>query len=69
METYSSEMRELMLKRLEMRKQQGRLHGVYQLGQYYSPDQIISEARQGTVVGDEFLLAEKRLMDELTKRM
>ena len=69
METYSPEMKKLMLERLEKRNQQGRLHGVYQLGKYYSPDQIVTEAKKGTAIGDEFLLAEKRLMDEMKKRM
>lgn len=69
METFTPEMKNLLIQRLEERYNQGRLAGVYTLGQYYSPEQILEEARQGTSAGEEFLMAEKRFMDELKRRM
>ena len=69
METFSPEMKQLLLSRLETRYTQGRATGIYTLGRHYTPDQIIEEARRGTPEGDEFLMAEKKLMDELKRRM
>ena len=68
METYSPEMKELLIKRLEMRNEQGRLHGVYRLGTSMTPEQMIEEAKSGTPLGDEILMAEKQFMDELKRR-
>lgn len=58
-----------LIERLEQRKAKGELPGIYTLGQHYTPDQIIDEAKRGTPAGEEFLYAEKKLMDELKKRM
>jgi len=69
MNTFTPEMSNLLLARLELRRQQGRLAGIYTIGRYYSPDEIVDEARRGTPEGEEFLMAEKKLMDELKKRM
>lgn len=66
--------RQKLLERLEIRKQQGRLHDVYRLDpgtgreRHYSPQQIIDEARRGTEVGNDFLVAEYKLMKELERR-
>lgn len=69
METYSPEMKDLLLTRLEQRYQQGRLHGIYRLGIAMTPEQMIEEARRGTPLGDEILMAEKQFMEELKRRM
>ena len=69
METFDPAMKELLLKRLEERAKEGRLHGIYQLNQHYTPTQIIDEAKRGTPAGDEFLMAEKQFMDELKRKM
>lgn len=59
-----------LLERVEKRYAEGRLAPVYTLGgRAYTPEQLIDEARRGTKVGEEFLFAEKQLMDELKKRM
>lgn len=63
------EYKENLIKRMEQRKAQGDMPGIFTLGQHYTPDQIIEEARRGTPAGEEFLYAEKKLMDELKKRM
>jgi len=69
MNTFDPQMRELLLKRMETRTAQGRATGIYQLEGYYTPEQQIEEARRGTPAGEEFLFAEKKLMDELKRRM
>ena len=67
-ETFSPEMKALLLRRLEKRKEEGRLAPIYTIGGEYSPEQIVEEARRGSSVGEEFLFAEKRFMDELERR-
>jgi len=69
MELYDREMKDVLQKRIEKRYEQGRMTGVYQIGEYYSPERIVEEVRKGTPAGEEFLFAEKKLMDELKKRM
>lgn len=69
METFTPEMKQLLLARLEERYRQGRLHGVYRLGQAFTPEQILEEARSGTPAGDEILMAEKQFMEELKRRI
>lgn len=68
-------MEELLLERMQKRKEQGQMTGIFQLDpqinkpRYFTPEQRIEEARRGTPVGEEFLFAEKKLMDELKRRM
>jgi len=72
MNTFNKEMKELLIERMEIRLKQGRAAPIYQLGtdgSYYTPEEILEEAKKGTEVGEEFLWAEKKLMDELKKRM
>jgi len=69
MKTFDPEMETLLLQRMEKRAEQGRMIGVYQIGEYYTPAQQIEEAKRGTAAGEEFLFAEKKLMDELKRRM
>jgi len=69
MNTFDPSTRTLLLKRMEERVKQGRAAGVYQLGEYYTPEKMLEEAKKGTPAGDEFLWAEKKLMDELKRRM
>lgn len=75
METFSPEMRDLLIMRLETRANQERLAGVYQIAdtkdvvRHFTPQQIVEEVRRGTPAGEEFLFAEKKLMDELKRRM
>ena len=73
-ETFSPEMKDLLLRRMEARKKAGSVAPIYtiadggQFGRSYTPDQMIDEARRGSSVGEEFLFAEKRFMDELERR-
>lgn len=75
MQLFDEELKNLLLQRLMERKNRGGLSGVYQLDpntgmqKYYSPDDLMREAAQGTAVGEQILLAEKRFMDELKRRM
>ena len=70
MELYDPKMKALLTSRIEQRYQQGRLSGVFQIGgAHYTPEQIVDEVRRGTPAGEEFLYAEKKLMDEMKKRM
>ena len=68
-------MRNLLLQRLEQKLEEGRIIGVYTLdggdgcGTHYTPEQILEEARRGTPIGEEFLMAEKKFMDEMKRRM
>jgi len=69
MNTFDKKTKELLLQRMEKRASQGRGVGIYQLGRHYTPQQQIEEARKGTPAGEEFLWAEKKLMEELKRRM
>jgi hypothetical protein len=69
METFAPEMKDLLLQRLEQKLNEGRLVGIYQLGTHYTPEQILDEARRGTPIGEEFLMAEKKFMDEMKRRL
>ena len=69
MELFDKQTKELLEDRIETRYGQGRMAGVYQLGEYYSPERIIEEIKRGTPAGEQFLFAEKKLMDEVKKRM
>lgn len=69
MDTFNTEMKDLLLTRLEEKKKQGKLFPIHQLGRTYTPDEILNEAKQGTQAGEEFLMAEKKFMDELKRRM
>lgn len=64
METFDPAMKDLLLKRLEERAKEGRLHGIYQLNQHYTPTQIIDEAKRGTPAGDEFLMLGESILRE-----
>jgi len=62
--------KELLLQRLKQEKKNGTLTTIYTLdGKTYTPDDIIREAEQDTPIGNEFLLAEKKLMDYLKQKM
>lgn len=72
METFDAKLKELLIQRMKKRLEQGRSIGIYQIANtqtHYTPEQIIEEAEKGTPIGEEFLWAEKKLMDELKKRM
>lgn len=75
MKTFSPEMEELLRQRIEQRYNEGRLKQAYsidpQTGNYraYSPQEQLEEIRRGTPKGEEFLLSEKKLKDELDKRL
>ena len=75
MQLFDDELRNLLIQRLIERKNRGGLSGIYQLdpdtGQqrYFSPDDRINEAMSGSSIGNEILLAEKRFMDELKRRI
>ena len=69
METFTPEMKDLLLKRLEQKLAEGRLSGTYTLsGVFLTPEQVIDEARRGTPFGEEILFAQKQFMDELKRR-
>lgn len=67
MDLFTAEAKNLMLERLRTRYNAGDLHGVFMLGQYYSPDDLMKEAERGTTVGEQILIAEKKLHDELKR--
>lgn len=69
MPLYDEQYKKKLIERMEKRQQKGQLPGIFTLGDYYSPSRQIEEARKGTSAGDQFLYAEKKLMDELKKRM
>lgn len=69
MELFNNQSKEHLLRRLETRYNQGRLAGVYTLGRYFSPEEILREAKAGTPAGEEFLFAERKLEEELKKRI
>lgn len=75
METFTPEMKNLLLQRMEKRYEQGRMAGVFTLDRsvdqcrHFTPQEIIEEARRGTPAGEEFLMAEKKLMEEIKRRM
>jgi hypothetical protein len=56
-----------MLSRLEKKYADGTLHGVFILGRYYSPDELLEEAKKGTPVGEQMLIGQKKLIDELKR--
>jgi len=69
LETFTPEMRRLLLSRLEQKLAEGRLSGTYTLdGVYLTPEQVLDEARRGTLFGEEVLFAQKQFMDELKQR-
>ena len=63
------EYKQNLIKRMGERHSKGEMPGIFQLNRHYTPEQIIEEAKRGTPAGEEFLYAEKKLMDELKKRM
>ena len=67
MDLFDPNTKQVLLQRLEQRYQDGDLHGVFILGQYYNPEQMIQEARAGTTVGEHILFGEKKLHDELKR--
>lgn len=69
MPLFDPQYKQKLIERMEKRNQQGNLLGIYTIGRYYSPQERIDEARRGTEAGEEFLFAEKKLMDELKRRM
>jgi len=70
METFDPKMKELLTKRIEQRYKEGRTTGIYTLdGRYYTPEEQIEEIKTGSPVADELLFAEKKLMEELKRRM
>ena len=75
MKTFNPDTEQLLKQRMEQRYVQGRMKEVYSIdpetGQYrkYTPQDQIIEVQRGTQKGEEFLLSEKKLMDELNKRL
>jgi len=69
MPMFDEQYKKKLIERMEKRHEKGELPGVYQMGRYYSPEQRLEEVKSGTEAGEEFLFAEKKLMDELKKRM
>jgi hypothetical protein len=67
MDLFTAETKNLMLERLKTRYNAGNLRGVFMIGQYYSPEQLLEEAEKGTAVGEQVLIAEKKLHDELKR--
>lgn len=67
MDLFDPAAKQILLQRLEQRYRDGDLKGVFMIGQYYTPEQMIQEVRAGTTVGEEVLIAEKKLHDELKK--
>ena len=60
---------DLLKERITKRHDEGRLAGIYTLGRYWSPEDIVDVVQQETPEGIEFMMAEKELVDELIRRM
>jgi hypothetical protein len=75
MKLLDAETEKFLKARIEARYKQGKLTQRMILNietqklQTYTPDQIIAEVRKGSPMGEEFLLIEKKLADELKKRL
>lgn len=73
MQLFDDEMKNFLLQRLMERKNRGGLATIYRLDpvtgvqKRYSPDDQINEAKQGTPIGNEILMAEKLFHDYLKK--
>ncbi len=67
MELIDQTTKQILLQRLQQRYESGDLKGVFMIGQYYSPEDMIREAQSGSTVGEQILIAEKKLHDELLK--
>jgi hypothetical protein len=67
MDLFTLEAKELMLARLKQRYADGDLKGVFMIGRYYTPEELIQEAEKGSPVGEQVLIAEKKLHDELKR--
>jgi hypothetical protein len=73
LQLFDDEMKNLLLQRLIERKERGGMAPIYRLdptsGQTrkYTPDDQITEARNGTAIGNEILMAEKVFHDYLKK--
>lgn len=63
------EYKKKLIERMEIRHAQGDIPPIHQLGRDWSPEERIEEARKGTPDGEWFLMAEKKLMDELKRHM
>lgn len=63
--TFDEQTKNHMIERMETRYAQNGSLGIYQIGEHYTPEQIIDEAKRGTTAGDEFIWAEKKLQEEL----
>jgi len=69
METFTPEMKALVIARLEQKLAEGRLSGTYTLsGLHLTPEQVIDQVRRGTPFGEEIIFAQKQFMDELKRR-
>jgi hypothetical protein len=67
MDLFTAETKNLMLARLKTRYNDGDLKGIFTLGRYYTPEEILREAEKGSSIGEEILFAEKKLHDELKR--
>jgi hypothetical protein len=75
MRTFDKDTEQLLKQRIEQRYTQGRLKEVYSIdpetgqNRKYTPREILDEIQRGTQKGEDFLLSEKKLKDELDKRL
>jgi len=67
MDLFTPQAKNLMLERLVKRYEDGALKGVFMLGRYYFPEELLQEAEKGTTVSEQVLSAEKKLHDELKR--
>lgn len=58
---------DLLRERLLKRYEEGRLLPIYALGRMWTPEEIVEEARKGTPSGQEFMLMEKKIIEEMSK--
>jgi len=58
---------ELLKERILLRYAEGRLLSMYCLGRQWTPEEIVEEVKKGSADGQEFMLMEKKLIEEMSK--
>lgn len=59
----------LLKNRIIQEYTEGKLKDFYTIGRHWTPEEMVAEVEAGTPDGIEFMMAEKKLIDELMKRM
>ena len=67
-------MKQLLTERVEQKYSEGKLVTIYRLGgegvsRAFTPEEQIKEVRAGTSIGNDILMAEAKLIEELKRRI